>query len=114
MSTISNPITELESEVPRTASPRILPDHVLSELITLKVPASATTLAAYLRCTTDEVLAAIHKEWWQIEQQAGEGGWMYSQRKVMSKRARLQEVVSKYNDSGITKSFNQRVKEVKP
>ena len=55
------------------------------EALTKKEPLTAEQLAAAIKCTVPEFLAALREErevWWQVEQVASSAGWVYQLRKI--------------------------------
>lgn len=78
-------------------------DQFLSILKTYGPSLSAHEVAALGSVSLRQVLCAAHHDPWDIEQFAGERGWLYHKRPVLSAKAVRLKEVGIYDDSGIVK-----------
>lgn len=65
---------------------------------------SAHEVAALGKVSVKQVLCAHHHADWDIQQVAGENGWLYQKRQTVAKSVRAADWSPKvYNDAGLTK-----------
>lgn len=85
-------------------------DQFLSILKTYGPSLSAHEVAALGSVSLRQVLCAAHHDPWDIEQFAGESGWLYRKRPTVCKNVRFTEPRPiPYDDSGISHTGKRAV-----
>lgn len=84
-------------------------DQFLSTLQTYGPLLSAHEVAALAKVSIRQVLCCQHHHPWEIEAIAGEKGWLYRKRPVLSAKAVRLKEIGIYDDSGLSKKSPREV-----
>lgn len=68
--------------------------------LTSQQPMTANELACKMSTPLTTILACLHEAWWEIQATAGESGWLYAPRAVVTKPVRE---FGMFNDVGISR-----------
>lgn len=84
-------------------------DQFLATLKTYGPELSAHEVAALSKVSVRQVLCCHHHAPWEIEAVAGEKGWLYRKRPVLSARGKVVKEIGQYNDGGLSHSGQRAV-----